>query len=203
MKSDDLFSLSTYQNIWLREHKRSGLMHSYFTTRTFCSNLSKFTNEVSLMGMYKSLVNVLLFISNYPPICFHGSYLVLLARNFSSTQHFKQLRPWLYEFFKSKLVEGIKTQQTWSLNFYFQWKKCWQKRYFTTCQIPSQGSSHSQRNTATWTYECLTKVNWWGHWWLYSRVKIMFWVEKKKKKTKLNLKVLGIIFHQVTSIMHY
>lgn len=34
-------------------------MHSYFTTGTFGSNLSKFTNEIILMDLYKTLVNIL------------------------------------------------------------------------------------------------------------------------------------------------
>lgn len=62
-------------------------MHSYFTTGTFGSNLSKFTNEISLMGLYKTLFNILHLTSSSPPICFHGADLVLSTKNFSSTQH--------------------------------------------------------------------------------------------------------------------
>lgn len=76
-------------------------MHSYFTTGTFGSNLSELTNEISLMDLYKTQVNILHFTTNSPPICFHEVDLVraLSTRNFSSIQPFKQLRPWLYECF--------------------------------------------------------------------------------------------------------
>lgn len=65
-------------------------MHSYFTAGTFGSNWSKFTNEISLMALYETLVDIIHFTSSSPPIYFHG---ILI-----NTQPFKQLRPKLYEF---------------------------------------------------------------------------------------------------------
>ena len=133
-----IFSHYRSEHMAQRTLKRSGLMHSYFTTGTFGSNLSKFTNEVHLMALYKTLVDILhIKVSTY---LLPWEDLVLSIRILSIHSHLNNSD---LGYMNSKLVKVIKTQQTRSLHLPFQWKNCYQKRHSAAGQVPGQGSSHS------------------------------------------------------------